>query len=646
MFWNVGTLITIAATILYGVIFTLVAVSKPFNRLKRIFSLYLFAMAAWSISAFFVLSGLVDVMLWFRVMIAAPIVMGVAFFYFTQTMFGLRRKWAPITLIYGSLVILVTFFTKLMIQSASLDQTGMLNYELGPFFSLIASPGYLMIFVSIRDLIRGYARTQDIDQRNRIRYLIIGFIITILAGFTNFTPLGKYPVDIAANGFTALLIAYTILRHRLLDIRLVIRLGILYSITSAIFSTIYFLIISLVLNAFQLLTGKTVILVSIFVGVFSAFVLSPLRNLAQSWIDRIFFRDKYDAEKMLQRLSQVTTSLLDIKKITATVLSEVTQTLHIENGAILIKNMESGEFQVAAGIGENGLRSGFRSDNPIVIRMADQNQLLTYNQLAMVTSFRSMWKEEKEELERFSAKLFLPINTKGKLIGIIVLGNKLSSQPYTQDEQVIFSTLANQVAVAIENARLYDELKGALIQTVIALANAMDIRDTYTNAHSQQIADLATRTARALNCSPEDIQEIYLGGLLHDIGKIGIPDAILLKPGKLNEEEWKIVREHTNLGVALISPIKELANVSQLVKYSHERYDGTGYPEGIKGEQIPLGARIISVVDSFSAMHDKRPYKEPYDREEIIRELKDNCNRMYDPRVVEAFLKILEADDS
>jgi HD-GYP domain-containing protein (c-di-GMP phosphodiesterase class II) len=257
-----------------------------------------------------------------------------------------------------------------------------------------------------------------------------------------------------------------------------------------------------------------------------------------------------------------------------------------------------------------------------------------------------MWQEEKDELERFNAELFLPLNSKGDLIGLLVLGKKLSSQPYTQDEQLVFSTLANQTAVAIENARLYDELRGSFVQSVIALANAIDIRDTYTNTHSQQIANWAAKTARHLGCTPEEINEIYLGGLLHDIGKIGIPDAILQKPTKLNGDEWKIVHTHPKLGASLISPIKKLAGVSPMIEFSHERYDGLGYPYGKKGEEIPLGARIISVVDSYSAMLDKRPYKEPYSSKKIIRELKQNSGKMYDPSVVEAFLIIIQAKDS
>jgi len=642
-----STLIPIFATVTYGVIYSLVLVSKPRTRLRKIFGFYLLAMSAWSVSAFLTISGFGNVLSWFKVMSASPIAMMLSIFFFVQTLFGRRRKWAPLTIVYGILAILITLFTNLVVQSASLNQAGELHYELGLYFLLVAGPGYSLIFISLSDLIRGYIRTHDAHQRDRIRYLMLGFSITILASLTNFTKFGKYPIDIAANGVTALLIAYAILRHQLLDIRVVFRIGLLYSITTAIFGVIYYLSISLALNIFQILTGKAVFIVSIVVGTLTAFLLSPLRNQAQAWIDRIFYREKYNTELMLQRLSQTTTSLLDIEKITQLILSEINSTLHIAHGAILIKNFEGEDFRVIAGDGENKhFPSGFRADHPIVIWMSKQNRPLLNHELSMEPTFKSLWKKEKEELERFDVELFLPLNSKGDLIGLLVLGKKLSSQPYTQDEQLIFSTLANQTAVAIENARLYDELKGSFVQTVTALANAIDIRDTYTNIHSQQIANWAAATARHLGCTPEEIDDIYLGGLLHDIGKIGIPDAILQKPTRLDKDEWKIVHTHPTLGAELISPIKKLANISPMIEYSHERFDGLGYPHGIKGEEIPLGARIISVVDSYSAMLDKRPYKEPYSSNETIFQLKQESGKMYDPRVVKAFLIVIHAEDN
>ena len=641
-----STLIPIFAIVIYGVIFAFVIFSKPRTRLKEIFSLYLSSMLLWSISAFLILSGLGIVFPWFKLMSASQIIVMLFFFFFVQALFGLRRKWRSLAIIYGFLAIPVTILTNLVIQSASLDQTGTIQYKLGPLFFLVATPGYALFIVCVRDLVRGINRTHDVNQQNMIRYLLIGFAISVLGTLTDLTPLGKYPIDIAANCVTAILIAYTIMRHKLLDIQVVIRIGLLYSITTAIFSAIYFVCISLLLNAFQLLTGKTVFVVSVFIGILSALLLSPLRNLAQSWIDRIFYRNKYNANLMLQRLSRTTTTLLDIDKISHLILSEVSNTLHIEHGAILIKQGEREDYQVIAEDTEKQhFPTGFRADHPIVIWMTRQNQPLSNQNIILDPIFKSLWKEEREELEQFNAELFLPLNSKGELIGILALGKKKSSQPFTQDEQMVFSTLANQTAVAVENARLYDELSSSFVQSVTALANAIDIRDTYTITHSQQIANWSAKTARQLGCTPDEVNEIYLGGMLHDIGKIGIPDSILQKPAKLNEEEWKIVRTHPTLGAELISPIRKLANVAPMIENSHERYDGLGYPHGKKGTDIPLGARIISVVDSYSAMRDTRPYKKPYNIARIIEELKQNSGKMYDPMVVDAFLKVIQSEE-
>ena len=645
MFWNVSTLITILATILYGGIFTLVVLSKPLNRSRKIFAFYLLVMSSWSISAFLTSSGFGNVLTFFRVMTISPIILIVAIFYFVQDLLGYRRKWALYTIVYSIVLILLTLFTRVNVQYAFLDQAGNLHYKLGTFFLLIGAPGYSLILICLYDLIQAYRKTQDAQNRNRIRYLFIGFSITVFASLTNFTPLGKYPIDIASNGVTALLIAYSILRYQLLDIRIVIRLGLLYSITTALFSVIYFLSISLALNAFELLTGKTVLLVSILVGILSAILLAPLRNIAQSWIDRIFYRDKYNAELMLQRLSRTTTSFVDIEKLSHMILFEIRDTLHIDNGAILIKRGEEGSFQV---VQEEGITkqfpTGFRADHPIVTWMTKNNRALLNRDIAFSPLFKSMWKEENEELEKFNAEIFLPLTSNEELIGILALGKKLSSQPYTQNEELLFSTLANQTAVAVENARLYDELRASFIQSVTALANAIDIRDTYTITHSQQIANWAAKTAQQLGCIPDEVNEIYLGGMLHDIGKIGIPDSILQKPAQLTEDEWKIVRTHPALGAELISPIKKLAGVAPMVENSHERFDGQGYPHGKKGTDIPLGARIISVVDSYSAMRDTRPYKKPFKTTRIIGELKQNSGKMYDPMVVDAFLKVIQSE--
>ena len=484
--------------------------------------------------------------------------------------------------------------------------------------------------------------SKDANNRNRIRYLMLGISLPIFALLINFTELGKYPIDIAANVITAILISYAILRHQLLDVKFVIRLGLIYSITTAIFGSIYFLVISLVLNLFHLLAGNEVFITSIIVGTLFSFILAPLNSRAQKWIDRLFYREKFNASQMMQRLSQTTASIMNLNIMADIILSEILSTWHIQNGTILIKKNETEDFLAIAQKGNKRDHSWrFPSDHPIPKWLKENKKNLSKDDLSMDPKFKSLWGTEIIELEEINAQIFVPLLAKGDLVGIIILGEKKSTLPFDIDDLLLLSALSNQVAVAIENSRLYEDLEGAFIQTTVALANAIDLRDAYTNIHSQQIAFWSAETAKILKCSTKDVEDIYWGGLLHDIGKIGIPDSILNKPGKLDASEWEVVHRHPDLRADLIAPIKKLSRVAPIINCSHERYDGKGYPRGLRKEEIPLGARIVSVADSFSAMKDKRPYKDPLSDEMAIQELVINSGKMYDPIVVDAFLKMI-----
>ena len=631
----------ILGAIIFGALELILALSKPRTRLQRIFHIYLLAMFFWSVSAFMTLSGQVEVLVWFRMMTIAPIIMTIAIFYFVQSLFGLRRKWSPLVFGYGTFLIPLCLFTPYLIKDAALE-AGKLQYEFGPLLFFVAIPGYSLNFFSLAELARGYSRTSDTNQRNRFRYLMLALSITILATLINFTEWGKYPIDIAANTITAMLIAYAILRHQLLDIQIVVRLGLLYSITTSILGLVYFLAITLTLSIVEAFSGGRIFLLSVIVAILTAVIISPLRESAQLWIDRLFYRERYNAGLMLQRLSQATASLLDLDKITKIVLSDVVETLHIGHAAIFIKHNSDNSFHLLAEEGAPKIPAlDFSSDHPIVKWMIGQNRILSKNVLSVTPIFRAMWKNELDYLNEFPAQLFIPLNTKGELVGFIIAGSKRSMQSYTHDDEVALSTLANQTAVVIENARLYEDLEGTFVQTVVTLANAIDMRDTYTSSHSQRIAEWAADVARLLGCTAQEVQAVYWGGLLHDIGKIGIPDSILRKPTKLDDSEWGIIRNHTILGAQLVSPIKKLTNVAPIIESSHERYNGSGYPCGLKGEEIPLGARIIGVVDSFSAMLDERPYKRSLSQEEALEELKRNSGILFDPQVLNVFYYVL-----
>ena len=266
MNWSATTIIPLIASAIYGGLFVAVIFSAPINRLRRIFLVYLLAMVVWSVSAFLTVSGLVNVLTWFRVMTAAPLLMMVAIFYFVQSLFSRRRKITPYIFWYGLVVIIIVLFSKAVIYTAYLNEENMLVYEFSNWVFLIAGPGYALMVFSLVELVRSIRGTDNHAQRNRLRYLAIGLSITIVASLVNFTPLGQYPIDIAANGLTAILIAYAILRHQLLEIRVVIRLGLLYSITTTILGAMYYLIIYLTMDLFRIVSGGSIFSISLIIA--------------------------------------------------------------------------------------------------------------------------------------------------------------------------------------------------------------------------------------------------------------------------------------------------------------------------------------------------------------------------------------------
>ena len=275
--------------------------------------------------------------------------------------------------------------------------------------------------------------------------------------------LGAYPIDIAANVINALLLAYAIFRYQLLDITVVVRKGLLYSIPTAIIGAGYFLVVSLAVNLFHIVTGYQVLLLSLAMAAVAAIAVQPLRDKVQSWIDRLFFREKYDSSLMLQRLSGAAASVLNLDRLTNMILDEITTTMHIERAAFFLKQDESGESRLVAqrGLAQNAdLR--LRKGHPIVEWLSSHENALTRHDVAVMPQFRALWVQEREDLERMGVELFIPLKAKGELMGIFAVGPKLSEELYSQDDQLTLTTLANQTAVAVENARLYWDLERTL----------------------------------------------------------------------------------------------------------------------------------------------------------------------------------------
>lgn len=238
--------------------------------------------------------------------------------------------------------------------------------------------------------------------------------------------------------------------------------------------------------------------------------------------------------------------------------------------------------------------------------------------------------------------LAVPLFAKGRIIGVAEVLNKKGNRRFNQDDLEMFSALGNQIAIAIENASLYKELDELFLSSIKAIVEAVDAKDPYTRGHSARVVEYALLIGREIKMDKEDLKDLEIAAILHDVGKIGIPDRILGKPGRLNDEEFAYIKRHPEFGAEIIEPIAKLKRLTSIVLHHHERLDGNGYPTGLKGRQIPLCARIIAVADSFDAITTDRPYRGKRTIQEALAELNLHSGTQFDPRLARVFIKVYE----
>jgi HD-GYP domain-containing protein (c-di-GMP phosphodiesterase class II) len=349
------------------------------------------------------------------------------------------------------------------------------------------------------------------------------------------------------------------------------------------------------------------------------------------------------------------------------------QKVRVKHAAILLYDKDRDTYVLTVSRGLAGLKipKGFArmdKDNPLIKffkKRADRKFLkdgaIIYSDVKRLLKkkigpeSKKLLKEILYQMEIFEAFVCIPSYFRDDLLGILLLGGKKNGQRFAHDELDFFVALTFDVAMAIRNAQLFSDLEQELdkkqrlfINTTIALAAAIEAKDRYTHGHTARVTNLALRIASKLSEKNKEIydakflEHLHIASLLHDIGKIGIPESILNKNGPLDEDEKKRMREHPVVGVNILTPIKELGSSVLGVKYHHEKFDGSGYPEGLKGEEIPLIASIISAADSFDAITTDRPYRQGLSTKEAIEEITRVSGKQFDPRVVNALIELYQ----
>lgn len=347
----------------------------------------------------------------------------------------------------------------------------------------------------------------------------------------------------------------------------------------------------------------------------------------------------------LRSIDMAITASLDIRVTFNVILDQVINQLVVDASDILLLNQHTRTLEFAAGRGFRSKaieRSRLRLGEGVVGRAVLQQQIINVSDPdgAGVNSLRAPLLDGED----FIAYYGVPLITKGQVKGLLEIFHRGPLDP-DRGWLDFLEALGGQAAIAIDNAALFDDLQRSNIELTLAydatiegLSYALDLRDKETEGHSRRVTEKTLSLARAMGLSDAELVHVSRGALLHDIGKLGVPDHILLKPGPLTEEEWEIMRRHPTYAYEMLSPIGHLRPALDIPYCHHEKWDGTGYPRGLKGEQIPLAARVFAVVDVWDALRSDRPYRAAWPEEKVRDYLRQQAAKHFDPKVVEKFL--------
>ena len=237
--------------------------------------------------------------------------------------------------------------------------------------------------------------------------------------------------------------------------------------------------------------------------------------------------------------------------------------------------------------------------------------------------------------------LVCPVMMKQKLTALLAVGEKVSGQEFQSTDLEMVKALSESAGIAIENARLFKDLQETYLATVRVLVSTIEAKDPYTHGHTERVAQYSVGIAKEMDFTQDEIQTIQLGAFLHDIGKLHTSDSILHKPGALTDEEWRMVKAHPVRGAQMLQGVKFLEKATDLVRHHHERVDGKGYPDGLRGDEITIGAKIVNVADAFDAMTTERPYRQGLTMEQAVAQLEDKAGTQFAKEIVEVMVKAL-----
>ncbi len=349
-----------------------------------------------------------------------------------------------------------------------------------------------------------------------------------------------------------------------------------------------------------------------------------------------------ERQKMLNQISSHLHQTLDIDKLIPRIFIEVNKAINAEAQSIWLVDEGAGIIKCRFARGSSaetltGLTVSLDTPSIVGSSVSRQESIIIKDAQNDPRHARSV--DEKTGFVTRSL-MTVPLVLEDKSIGAIQAVNKRDGQLFNQDDLDLFRSIADSAALAVNNAQLVADLQNSYDLTLDALSAALDVRDRETEGHSRRVVEYTARLAEQIGLDKETIKSIRRGALIHDIGKIGVPDAVLNKPASLNEEERKIIERHPQTGYYMLADIPYLKEEIKIVVCHHEKWNGMGYPFGLRGEQIALGARLFSIADTFDALTSDRPYRQGRSYEAARKIIEEESGEQFDPQAVAAFLAI------
>lgn len=373
-----------------------------------------------------------------------------------------------------------------------------------------------------------------------------------------------------------------------------------------------------------------------------------IRDITSRKENELTIRRQLDRLAALRTIDLAITSSLDLNLTLSMLISEVKTELNVDATCILLMDLQSQVLKYAA---SHGFHTSAFQHTTLKLGDGYAGKVVLTKQTIRIANLPNhntdFLRSPYFAQEGFTDYFAIPLIAKGRVLGVLELFHRSPLSP-NADWLDFLNMLAGQAAIAIDNALMFNNYERANLALTMAYdatiegwSRALELRDRETQGHTQRVTEMTLQLAAALGMTDQQIVQIRRGAILHDIGKMAIPDHILLKPGPLAPQEWEIMKRHTIIAANLLKPILYLESALDIPQYHHEKWDGTGYPHGLKEEQIPLAARMFAVVDVYDALTSNRPYRKAWSKAEAMDYIHSGAGKHFDPKVVGIFLQML-----